>query len=95
MSFSAPIIKVAVVGVAAPFGAGTAELMLLFGIPAIPAIFAGAALTATSIGITSKVLSELGQLKSKEGQIIVGAAVIDDVLGIIVLAVVARRKLAR
>ena len=56
---------------------------------AIPAIFAGAALTATSIGITSKVLSELGQLKSKEGQIIVGAAVIDDVLGIIVLAVVA------
>ncbi|MGK7903805.1 MAG: cation:proton antiporter [Hormoscilla sp.] len=80
---------VAVVGVAAPFGAGTAGLMLLFGIPAIPAIFAGAALTATSIGITSKVLSELGQLKSKEGQIIVGAAVIDDVLGIIVLAVVA------
>jgi Kef-type K+ transport system membrane component KefB len=49
----------------------------------------GAALTATSIGITSKVLSELGRLKSKEGQIIVGAAVIDDVLGIIVLAVVA------
>jgi Kef-type K+ transport system membrane component KefB len=42
-------------------------------------------LTATSIGITSKVLSELGRLKSKEGQIIVGAAVIDDVLGIIVL----------
>ncbi|MEA5509617.1 cation:proton antiporter [Crocosphaera sp. UHCC 0190] len=80
---------VAVVGVAAPFAAGTVGLMLLFGIPAIPAIFAGAALTATSIGITSKVLSELGHLKSKEGQIIVGAAVIDDVLGIIVLAVVA------
>ncbi len=49
----------------------------------------GAALTATSIGITSKVLAEIGQLKSTEGQIIVGAAVIDDVLGIIVLAVVA------
>ena len=63
--------------------------MLLFNVPTIPAIFAGAALTATSIGITSKVLSELGYLKSKEGQIIVGAAVIDDVLGIIVLAVVA------
>jgi Kef-type K+ transport system membrane component KefB len=57
--------------------------------PTIPAVLAGAALTATSIGITSKVLSELGQLKSTEGQIIVGAAVIDDVLGIIVLAVVA------
>ncbi|HLO48915.1 MAG TPA: cation:proton antiporter [Kamptonema sp.] len=80
---------VACVGVAVPFGAGTVGLMLLFGVPAIPAIFAGAALTATSIGITSKVLSELGRLSSKEGQIIVGAAVIDDVLGIIVLAVVA------
>ncbi|MDF0554349.1 cation:proton antiporter [Kamptonema sp. UHCC 0994] len=80
---------VAFVGVAVPFAAGTVGLMTLFGVPAIPAIFAGAALTATSIGITSKVLSELGQLTSKEGQIIVGAAVIDDVLGIIVLAVVA------
>ncbi|MFM7447498.1 MAG: cation:proton antiporter [Leptolyngbyaceae cyanobacterium] len=80
---------VACVGVAVPFAAGTAGLMLLFHVAAIPAIFAGAALTATSIGITSKVLSELGRLKSKEGQIIVGAAVIDDVLGIIVLAVVA------
>ena len=82
-------VVVACVGVAVPFGAGTVGLMMLFHTPAIPAIFAGAALTATSIGITSKVLSELGQLKSKEGQIIVGAAVIDDVLGIIVLAVVA------
>jgi Kef-type K+ transport system membrane component KefB len=80
---------VACVGVVVPFAAGTVGLMTLFQVPAIPAIFAGAALTATSIGITSKVLSELGQLKSREGQIIVGAAVIDDVLGIIVLAVVA------
>ncbi|MEO0517443.1 MAG: cation:proton antiporter [Cyanobacteria bacterium P01_A01_bin.116] len=80
---------VAVVGVAAPFVLGTAGLVMLFHSPVIPAIFAGAALTATSIGITSKVLSELGHLKSTEGQIIVGAAVIDDVLGIIVLAVVA------
>lgn len=80
---------VACVGVAVPFTAGTVGLMMLFNVAAIPAIFAGAALTATSIGITSKVLSELGRLKSKEGQIIVGAAVIDDVLGIIVLAVVA------
>jgi len=80
---------VACVGVAVPFAAGTAGLMVLFGVPAIPAIFAGAALTATSIGITSKVLSEIGRLTTKEGQIILGAAVIDDVLGIIVLAVVA------
>ena len=80
---------VAVVGVVFPFALGTLGLIALFQVPTIPAVFAGAALTATSIGITSKVLSELGHLKSKEGQIIVGAAVIDDVLGIIVLAVVA------
>ncbi|MEM1239687.1 MAG: cation:proton antiporter [Cyanobacteria bacterium P01_H01_bin.26] len=80
---------VAVVGVAAPFVLGTVGLVSLFNVPVIPAVFAGAALTATSIGITSKVLSDLGHLKSTEGQIIVGAAVIDDVLGIIVLAVVA------
>ncbi|MDY6782801.1 MAG: cation:proton antiporter [Cyanobacteriota bacterium] len=80
---------VAVVGVVVPFTAGTAGLVYLFGIPAVPAIFAGAALTATSIGITAKVLAEIGQLSSTEGQIIIGAAVLDDVLGIIVLAVVA------
>ncbi len=80
---------VAVVGVVVPFAAGSVGLITLFGIPPIPAVFAGAALTATSIGITSRVLSELGRLNSPEGQIILGAAVIDDVLGIIVLAVVA------
>jgi Kef-type K+ transport system membrane component KefB len=79
---------VAVVGVTVPFGLGTAGLMGLFHVPAIPAIFAGAALTATSIGITAKVLAELQRLASREGQIIIGAAVLDDVLGIIVLAVV-------
>ncbi|MDG2990090.1 cation:proton antiporter [Candidatus Synechococcus calcipolaris G9] len=82
-------IAVAMTGLLAPLILGTAGLMWFFHLPAIPAVFAGAALTATSIGITSKVLSELGQLQSREGQIIVGAAVIDDVLGIIVLAVVA------
>ena len=82
-------VVVACVGVAVPFAVGTLGLMSIFHVPPIAAIFAGAALTATSIGITSKVLSEMGQLKSKEGQIIVGAAIIDDVLGIIVLAVVA------
>ncbi len=80
---------VACVGVAVPFAIGTAGLMLIFNVPAVPAIFVGAALTATSIGITARVLSELQQLSSKEGQIIIGAAVLDDVLGIIVLAVVA------
>jgi Kef-type K+ transport system membrane component KefB len=80
---------VAVVGVVAPFVLGTIGLMVFFNVAAIPAIFAGAALTATSIGITARVLAEIQRLTSKEGQIIVGAAVLDDVLGIIVLAVVA------
>ncbi|MEL6765174.1 MAG: cation:proton antiporter, partial [Cyanobacteria bacterium J06607_6] len=80
---------VAVIGVVVPFAAGTAGLIALFSIDTVPAVFAGAALTATSIGITAKVLAELQQLSSKEGQIIIGAAVLDDVLGIIVLAVVA------
>jgi len=80
---------VAIVGVVVPFAAGTAGLVYFFDLGTIPAIFAGAALTATSIGITAKVLAELGQLTTKEGQIIIGAAVLDDVLGIIVLAVVA------
>lgn len=80
---------VAVVGVTVPFVAGTVGLITLFHVPTIPAIFAGAALTATSIGITAKVLAELQQLSSPEGQVILGAAVLDDVLGIIILAVVA------
>jgi len=80
---------VAVVGVVVPFVAGTLGLISLFGVPTVPAIFAGAALTATSIGITAKVLAEIQRLSSKEGQIIIGAAVLDDILGIIVLAVVA------
>lgn len=80
---------VAVVGIVVPFALGTAGLMLLFGVSTVPAIFAGAALTATSIGITAKVLAEIQRLNTREGQIIIGAAVMDDVLGIIVLAVVA------
>jgi len=80
---------VAIVGVVTPFAAGTVGLVYLFHVSLIPAIFAGAALTATSIGITAKVLAEIGRLSSTEGQIIIGAAVLDDILGIIVLAVVA------
>lgn len=51
--------------------------------------FVGATLTATSVGITARVLTDLGHAASKEGRIILGAAVIDDVMGLIVLAVVA------
>ena len=77
---------VAVAGVSLPLVGGTVALVYGFHIPVIPAIFAGAALTATSIGITAKVLQEMGQLQSKEGQIILGAAILDDILGIVILA---------
>ncbi|HBQ97990.1 MULTISPECIES: cation:proton antiporter [unclassified Roseofilum] len=80
---------VAITGVVVPFLAGTLGLIYLFHVPSIPAIFAGAALTATSIGITAKVLAEIKHLNDKEGQIIIGAAVLDDILGIIILAIVA------
>ncbi|MEL7313363.1 MAG: cation:proton antiporter [Cyanobacteria bacterium J06559_3] len=79
---------VATAGVVLPFAGGTVGLMGLFGTPLLPAIFGGAALTATSIGITAKVLTELGQLQSAEGQIVIGAAVLDDLLGILILALV-------
>ncbi|MDJ1178807.1 cation:proton antiporter [Roseofilum sp. BLCC_M91] len=80
---------VAVTGVVVPFLTGTLGLIYFFNVPNIPAIFAGAALTATSIGITAKVLAEIKRLNDKEGQIIIGAAVLDDILGIIILAIVA------
>jgi len=78
---------VAVVGVALPFALGYGVGHAL-GLGTLPAIVAGAALTATSVGITARVLSDLGMLKSVEGQIVLGAAVIDDVIGLIILAVV-------
>ena len=79
---------VAVAGVVLPFALGTAGLYYLFHVPLIPSVFAGAAMTATSIGITASVFGELKWLKRKEGQIVIGAAVLDDILGIVILAVV-------
>lgn len=83
-------LSVATVGVVLPFAGGTLGLIYLFGIDTVPAIFAGAALTATSIGITAKVFGELKYLKTGEGQTVIGAAVLDDILGIVILAVVAK-----
>ena len=62
--------------------------MALFHVDPIQAIFAGASMTATSIGITASVFGELGYLRTREGQIVIGAAVLDDILGIVILAVV-------
>lgn len=52
------------------------------------ALFVGATLTATSVGITARVLSDLDQMRSREARTIIGAAVIDDVLGLVMLALV-------
>ncbi len=71
---------VAVTGVVLPFALGTAGLYYLFHVPLIPAVFAGAAMTATSIGITASVFGELKFLKTREGQTVIGAAVLDDIL---------------
>ncbi|MBA3319069.1 MAG: cation:proton antiporter, partial [Gemmatimonadales bacterium] len=88
-------LAVAMVGIALPFAFG-----YLFwryapyassggGDPATAAVFIGATLTATSVGITARVLSDLGRMNTPEARIIIGAAVIDDVLGLVILSVVA------
>jgi Kef-type K+ transport system membrane component KefB len=81
---------VAVIGIVAPFGAGflTTSLLLPAAPPAVH-LFVGATLSATSVGITARVFQDLRRLQSAEAKLILSAAVIDDVLGLIVLAVVA------
>ena len=81
-------VSVACTGVVLPFLLGTGGLMLLFHVDPVPAVFAGASMTATSIGITASVFAELGMLRRREGLIVIGAAVLDDILGIVILAVV-------
>jgi len=78
---------VATIGVIAPMAMGWA-IMQAWGFGQVESIFVGAALVATSVGITAQVLSAKGKLHEKASQIILAAAVIDDVLGLIVLAVV-------
>ncbi|MEW5769384.1 MAG: cation:proton antiporter [Pseudomonadota bacterium] len=79
-------VAVAVAGFVLPFVLGFAVTFWGLGLPLTAALFAGGTLTATSIGITVRVLSDLGRQKSTEGQIVLGAAVLDDVLGVILLA---------
>ena len=76
---------VATVGVIVPFIAGWA-ILRLWGAPQIQSVFVGASLVATSVGITASALSARGLLNEVASQIILAAAVIDDVLGLIVLA---------
>lgn len=80
---------VAVVGVVAPFFLGWAvSAYFIPGEPQLVHIFIGATLCATSVGITARVFKDLGKLATREARIILGAAVIDDVLGLLILAIV-------
>ena len=82
-------LQVACAGVALPFAAG-AGVMLAFGKDGDTALFVGAALTATSVGITARVFGDMRALATPEARTVLGAAVADDVLGLIILTVVVR-----
>lgn len=87
MKFGSKATVVAIAGVVLPFGFGYATAAAL-GLSMIPSIVSGAALTATSIGISARTLSDLSQLETEEGQIVLGAAVLDDIVGLVILSVV-------
>jgi Kef-type K+ transport system membrane component KefB len=80
---------VAVIGVALPFALGTGAALGL-GIDGAEAVFLGAALTATSVGITARVFGDLRALATVEARTVLGAAVADDVMGLLILTVVTR-----
>jgi Kef-type K+ transport system membrane component KefB len=78
---------VAVLGVITPF-AGGYLLMRAWGSTNVEAMFIGTAMVATSVGITARVLGSMGLLEAQTSRIILGAAVIDDILGLLILALV-------
>jgi Kef-type K+ transport system membrane component KefB len=80
-------LAVACVGVVTPFLLGYGVMRGL-GRPGLEDLVVGAALTATSVGITARVLKDLGRLGTTEAQIILGAAVIDDILGLVILSAI-------
>ncbi|GIU87093.1 MAG: hypothetical protein KatS3mg009_1608 [Acidimicrobiia bacterium] len=82
-------VAVALVGVVVPM-AGGLGVGLALGLDAGTAVFVGAALTATSVGITARVLGDLRALGTAEARTVLGAAVVDDVVGLVILTVVVR-----
>ena len=90
LKVGAASLLVAVLGVVAPFalGWGVGALLLPDHSPYAHA-FLGATLTATSVGITARVLGDLGKSTTPEARVILGAAVVDDVLGLVILSIVA------
>ena len=89
---------IALAGVFVPLAGGTLFYMMYYGFSPvgsdefIKAIFIGTIMTATSVGITVQVLREMGYLKGKIGTTILSAAIIDDIIGIIVLTFVIGMK---
>ena len=77
----------AIVGFVAPFLLGFGLCHYTFGLPVLVSMFVGGTLTATSIGVTIRILEDINRLDSDEGQIVLGAALIDDILGILLLAI--------
>ena len=88
LSVGSEATTVALAGVVLPFALGYAAA-LASGLGHVPALVGGAALCATSVGISARVLSDLGRLESPEGRVVLGAAVLDDIVGLVILAVVA------
>ena len=89
LSVGASSLVVAILGIVAPFFLGWGvSAWLLPGEEMLVHAFIGATLAATSVGITARVLNDLGKIQARESKIILGAAVIDDVLGLVILAVV-------
>ena len=87
MKVGGTALLVAVAGIIVPFFAGWG-ICALWGEPRLESIFTGAAMVATSVGITAQVLAARGLLEMRASRIILAAAVVDDVLGLIVLALV-------
>jgi Kef-type K+ transport system membrane component KefB/predicted amino acid-binding ACT domain protein len=82
-------LRVAAIGVAVPMAVGFVALMAL-GLPSTVALFLAGGITATSVGVTARVFGDLGALSRREAATVLGAAVADDVIGLLVLTVVIR-----
>lgn len=78
---------VAIIGASLPFIFGYLVSYYIFGFSSITSLFIGGTLTATSIGITVRVLEDIGKIQERFSQIVLGAAVLDDILGVIVLSI--------
>ena len=90
-----PASVVALGGVLLPFALGFGATLLFFTLQndtfssaLLPSLFVGVAMTATSVGITARVLGDMGQIDSPEGVTVLGAAVVDDVVGIVLLSII-------